>query len=252
MPKKTNTSWGGVSDWYNDVLKDDDSYQKNVILPNLIRLLNVTRGENILDLACGQGYFSAEIAGRGARVIGCDISPELIKIAQSKPAKNLEYKICSAEDLGIFSDKTMDKIVVVLAIQNIENVNAVFRECRRVLKRGGEFHLVLNHPSYRIPGGSEWGWDAEKGIQYRRIDKYLSEDKVKILIHPGSDPTSFTVSFHRPLQYYFKLLGKNGFGVVGMEEWISHRLTASGPRKEAENISRKEIPLFMYIKALSL
>lgn len=252
MKKKNDTSWGKAAKWYDKVVADDDSYQNKVILPNILRQLDIKKGDKILDLACGQGFFSEHFSLLGAQVIACDISPELIEIARKKAKGKVEYKICSADNLAFLTDKSLDKIVILLALQNIENVSAVFKECRRVLKRGGELHLVLNHPAYRIPQASEWGWDEKKMVQYRRVDKYLSEDKIKIQTHPGSNPDEFTISFHRPLQYFFKLLGKNMLAVTGMEEWISHTKTPSGPRADAENSARKEIPLFMYLKTVAL
>ena len=68
-------------------------------------------------------------------------------------------------------------------------------------------------------------------------------------MHPGDKPDEMTISFHRPLQFYFKQLGKAGFGVTNMEEWSSNRLSQPGPRAEAENRARKEIPLFMCLEA---
>jgi ubiquinone/menaquinone biosynthesis C-methylase UbiE len=78
-----STSWGKVANWYNNLIeKGQDSYQKKLILPNLIRLLEVRRGEVILDLACGQGFFSREFQKEGAKVIGVDVSKELIDLAK--------------------------------------------------------------------------------------------------------------------------------------------------------------------------
>ena len=73
-----DTSWGNVADWYDEVVKGDDSYQKKVILPNILRLVTPRKGLRVLDLACGQGFFSHEMAKAGAEVVGVDISKELI------------------------------------------------------------------------------------------------------------------------------------------------------------------------------
>ncbi len=249
MKSKNNTSWGKAADWYDHLLKDDKAYQKQVILPNLLRQINLKKGEVILDLACGQGFFSREFYKAGAKVFASDIAKELIDIAIKNSPKEIAYYVSSADDISFLKDKTVDKIVCILAIQNIENASGVLKECARVLRPNGELNLVLNHPAFRNPQASKWGWDDKNKIQYRRVDKYLSESKIKIQTRPGSNPSDFTISFHRPLQYYFKALGKNNFGVIAMEEWISHRKTTASPRQEAENKARTEIPLFMFLKA---
>lgn len=61
-----------------------------------------------------------------------------------------------------------------------------------------------------------------------------------------------TVSFHRPLQSYFKFLQKSGFAVSRLEEWNSHRKSELGKRSKAEDTARKEIPLFLALVANAL
>ena len=75
-----DTSWNKVANWYDEHLGGEDTYHLKVVLPNLLRVMDVRKGDRILDLACGQGYFSRAFAGKGALVTGADISPELIKI----------------------------------------------------------------------------------------------------------------------------------------------------------------------------
>jgi len=58
----------------------------------------------------------------------------------------------------------------------------------------------------------------------------------------------YTMSFHRPLQVYFKAFAKAGLCVTRLEEWASHKTSDSGPRKAAEDLARKEIPLFMCLE----
>jgi SAM-dependent methyltransferase len=276
------TSWGKVAEWYSDLLeKESGTYQKDLILPNLLRLMEIKpfgkapsteigtssfdglrtsqgkQGEMILDLACGQGFFSREFLKSGAKVIGVDISRELIHLARELTKKELpdikaEFITSSADNLSFIKDKSVDKIVIVLAIQNIENVSGVFKECSRVLKPSGKLFLVMNHPAFRIPKQSDWGWDDKEKIQYRRVNEYLSESKVRIQMHPGENPDEKTISFHRPIQYYFKLLGKNGFAVSRLEEWNSNRKSQPGPRSKAEDTARKEIPLFMFMEAIKI
>lgn len=109
---------------------------------------------------------------------------------------------------------------------------------------------MLNHPAFRIPHESSWGWDEKEKKQYRRVERYLSELKADINMQPGKKSGVYTVSFHRPLQYYFKALNKAGFLISLAEEWNSHKKSQPGPRSAAEDIARKEIPLFMCLVAV--
>lgn len=252
LPKKPRTasaSWGAVATWYDKHLTSADTYHEKVILPNLLRLVEPQKGEQILDLACGEGFFARAFAAKGATVSGIDISPELIVLAQKKSVSGITYSVGSADDLSRFKNEQFHKAVIVLAIQNIEQVQRVFTEAVRVVKKDGTFHIVMNHPAFRIPKQSSWGYDERSGVQYRRVDQYLSESRSSIDMHPGMKDSPQTISFHRPLQYYVKALSKAGFVIDRFEEWISHKDSDSGPRAQAENRSRKEIPLFLYIRA---
>ncbi|HBM45632.1 MAG: hypothetical protein UT05_C0004G0064 [Parcubacteria group bacterium GW2011_GWF2_38_76] len=247
------TSWGGVASWYDSLVVGEGSYQKDLILPNLLRLMNIEKGDIVLDLACGQGFFSGEFAKNGAKVFASDISPELIALAKkNENNKGVEFHVSSAEKIDFLKDKSVDKISIILAIQNIEKVPVVFKEASRVLRDGGKMFLVLNHPAFRIPKESSWGYDDEKDIQFRMVDKYLSESKIGIDMNPGETEGAkkMTVSFHRPLQFYFKLLKNNGFCVGALEEWISNKTSEEGPKKKAEDKSRKEFPLFMALECI--
>lgn len=248
--KAKETSWGGVAAWYDTLLeKDDDTYQAKVILPNLVRLMNLKKGERVLDLACGQGFFTRIFHATGADVTGVDIAAPLIELAKKQSSKEIKYFVHGAEDLLIFQDGSFEKISIVLAIQNIEAPHKVFKECMRVLKPGGKLFIVLNHPAFRIPRSSSWGYDEAAKTQYRRVDRYMSESKVEIDMNPSRPGTAMTVSFHRSLQDYFKALTNAGFMVSRLEEWLSHRESEKGPRKEAEDHARKEIPLFLFLEA---
>jgi hypothetical protein len=97
-----------------------------------------------------------------------------------------------------------------------------------------------------------WGYDEKTNTQYRRVDRYLSELREKIQMHPGERPEEMTVSFHRPFQFYFKAFKKAGLAVVNMEEWSSGKKSQPGPRAEAENRSRAEFPLFMVFELIKL
>jgi ubiquinone/menaquinone biosynthesis C-methylase UbiE len=253
MANQDKTSWGEVASWYDGVVESDDSYQTNIILPNLLRVMNISKVDNILDIACGQGFFSRAFHAAGATVAGVDIGEGLIEIAKQK-SKDINFSIDSAETLSQLGDSRFNKASIVLALQNIEKIQDTFSSAWRVLRDDGKLYIVLNHPSFRIPSRSEWGFDVEKNIQYRRVDGYMSESKKEMIMNPGADPEEqkVTLSFHRPLQVYTKALFKAGFVITRIEEWGSHKESESGPRQKAEDKARKEFPMFMVLEAKKL
>jgi len=243
-----DTSWDKVAGWYDDYLENNsDTYQEQVIAPNILRIVSPKKGVRILDVACGQGFFTRKFADAGAKTVGADISEELINQAKARSPK-IEFHIAPANKLSFAENNSFDVVTIVLAIQNIQNIQDVFNEIHRILSLNGKLILVMNHPAFRIPKRSSWGWEEKEGLQFRRIDGYLSGSTEKILMHPGKNKSS-TISYHRSLQDFFKALNKSGFAVLRLEEWISHKKSGKGTRQKAEDIARKEIPLFLMIEA---
>lgn len=252
-----NTSWGAVADWYDTAIEGSpDSYQQKVILPNLTRLVDAKAGMNILDNACGQGFFARAFAGAGATVTACDISPELVALGKERdPAQKITFLTAPSDKLDFAKEATFDAVTIVLALQNIEKLAETFAECSRVLKPNGRLIFIVNHPAFRIPQASSWQWDEKAGKQFRRVDMYMSDRTIKIDMTPGevlASKKKSTISFHRPLQSYFKPLHKAGFAITRLEEWISHKTSQAGPRASEEDRIRKEIPMFLCIEATKI
>ncbi len=272
---KTKTDWGSVAEKYDKYLNSESNYHNEVILPNFLRILGDVSGKKVLDIACGQGFFCEAIiketlekkqAGdKKVEVSGFDLGVDLIKIAQQNAGKNksnINYKVLDAENfadeyLKSENDDKFDVIYCVLALQNIENMKKVIENAKKVLVEKGKMVFVINHPAYRIPKSTSWGNVTEAGakeIQYRRVDKYMSEDKIKMDMTPAEKRESFkkyTYSYHRPLQTYFKVFANLGFAVTKLEEWISNKESV-GKNADRENTARKEFPMFMCLEVKSV
>ncbi len=184
-----------------------------------------------------------------------DIGGELIRLAKEQAGPNETYLVLSAEKLASIGTGRFDAAFCVLALQNIKNLSMAVGEMARVLKRGGRAVVVLNHPAFRVPAASSWAYDDRANIQYRRVDGYMSELTQRVDMTQGqNDPAKkqYTYSYHHPIQVYFKAFAKSGLCVTRLEEWVSHKTSDKGPRKEAEDKARKEIPLFMALELRKL
>jgi len=252
-PSAPATAWTGAAEWYDQLVGDAGSeYHQKVVLPGVVRLLALQKADPVLDVACGQGVLCRLLQERGAEVTGIDASDPLIRAARDRGPAAIRYHVGNALDLSFLPAGHFSAAACVLAIQNIHPIAPVFTAVHRVLKPGGRLVLVLNHPSFRGPKETSWGWDESRGIQYRRVDRYLIPRKAPIVTNPGSAPGAYTWTFHKPLEAYVKALRGAGLLIDAIEEWPSHKTSEPGPRAAAENTARKEIPLFMAIQAVKV
>ncbi len=245
------TVWDQAARWYDSVVGEEGSYyQREIILPKTLELLNLKKGERVLDLACGQGVFSRFLCSKGIKVEGMDLSAELIQFAQSRSDAQIKFHVDDSRNPTALEGEKFDAVVCILAIQNIETLEPVFRNVARWLKPQGRFVMVMTHPCFRVARQTHWGWDEDKKLEYRRVDLYATETTIPILTPPMIKSEVYTTTYHRPLQSYFKALSTAGLVVDGLEEWVSNKVSQPGARSRAENRARKEIPLFLALSAV--
>ena len=251
--KGPRTEWtGDVAEWYDRLVGDEGSeYHRHVVHPGVLRLLAPRPGEPVVDIACGQGALARLLHDRGVEVTGVDAAAELIRAARQRGPESIRYHVGDARDLSFLPEGAFAAAACVLAIQNIHPIQPVFEGVRRILRPGGRFVLAMTHPCFRSPKETRWGWDDEAGVQFRRVDRYLLPRKSPIVTHPGKTPDVYTWTFHRPIGAYVKALRNAGLLVDALEEWPGHKTSEPGPRAGAENTARKEIPMFLALRAVT-
>jgi trans-aconitate methyltransferase len=103
---------------------------------DVIELLAPQPGERILDLACGTGHLTAQLAARGAEVIGIDRSPEMIATARHNYPR-LRFEIADGESFRF--DEPFDAVFSNAAIHWMSDQRAVASSIWQALKPAGRF-----------------------------------------------------------------------------------------------------------------
>ncbi|WP_338834935.1 2-methoxy-6-polyprenyl-1,4-benzoquinol methylase, mitochondrial [Moorella humiferrea] len=149
MPEIFDHKASDYDDWYKRPLGAlVDRIEKEAVYA----YLEPKKGEHILDVGCGTGNFSLELARLGVEVTGIDISEPMLETARRKAAAaGLELEFLHADAMNLpFADNTFDKIVSVTALEFAPDLKAALAESYRVLKPGGRMVIGL------IGGNSLW------------------------------------------------------------------------------------------------
>ncbi len=110
---------------------------------NPIALASLVEGEVVLDLGSGAGFdcfLAANKVGESGRVIGVDMTPEMLEKARENAEKggyrNVEFRLGEIENLPV-ADNSVDIIISNCVINLSPDKKSVFEEAFRVLKPGG-------------------------------------------------------------------------------------------------------------------
>lgn len=248
------TSWEPVQKWYRNVVGEDGHYyHQHIILPGLMRILNLkpSNASSILDLACGQGILGRQVP-ETMKYTGVDISSSLVKDARKQDGSSHHTYLVADITKPLSLNQKFSHGTIILALQNIEHPLLALKNAGNHIEKGGKLIIVLNHPCFRIPRQSSWQIDEGKKLQYRRIDRYFSPMEIPIQAHPSKgEQSSSTLTFHHPISAYSKWLKEAGFFIEEIEEWCSDKVS-TGKAAKMENRSREEFPLFLTICAEKL
>lgn len=108
--------------------------------------LKYTRGKDVLDIACGEGYGSASLLAAGAKsVIAVDIDPETVKYAKAK--YKIDARVGDASSIPI-ANSSVDVVVSFETIEHITEPQVFISEVARVLRPGG--CLIISTPNLDI------------------------------------------------------------------------------------------------------
>jgi ubiquinone/menaquinone biosynthesis C-methylase UbiE len=125
---------------------DQDLYNEHI--SRYCFAARLARNKRVLDIACGMGYGSAELAHVATRVVGMDVSDEAVQAASALyQAPNLQFITAPAQHIP-FEDQSFDLIVAFEVIEHLSDWPALLEEARRLLAPGGQFIVSTPNVEY--------------------------------------------------------------------------------------------------------
>jgi len=196
---------------------------------NPVALASLKEGDVVLDLGSGAGFdafLAAQRVGKTGRVIGVDMTPEMIEKASANAKKgnysNVEFRLGEIEKLPV-EDNSVDVIISNCVINLSPDKESVFKEAFRVLRPGGRLmvsDLVLTRD---LPAANKESVEAYVGCLAGAImkEEYISDIK--------------KAGFKD-----IKIMGQVNYPVEAMANDITARVVKNNPSLTKENLKEIE------------
>ena len=219
--------WDANARWWDDRIGDGNDFQTLLIEPATERLLDIQKGDVILDAACGAGRFARRMAELGATIVAFDYSGEFVARARERTPKDaaIQYHSLDAADpaaLMTLGATRFDKATCTMALMDMPEIGPLFATLPRLLKPGGSFVFSVLHPCFHSAAIQRFAelHEEEAGRHVTRagvkISSYLSPFARKSEGIVGQPEPQWL--FHRSLSALLRYGFDAGFCVDGLEE----------------------------------
>ncbi len=235
-------AYDAIAQWYDEGIRRG-SWLHGAAVATVLELAGEVAGRSVCDLACGQGVVARQLAERGARVVGIDVSERLLEIARederARPLAVAYYRD-DAQTLAMLADESFDGVVCNLALMDIPDLPAATRAVRRVLRPGGWLAFAITHPCLDAVLGRERIVGDADGAAGRTVRSYFvegrwwSENRAGVRGQVGAYP--------RTLSTYLNTLVSAGFSIERLSE-----PQAPDPGS-GETVTHHEVPAILAVR----
>jgi SAM-dependent methyltransferase len=232
----TSSRYDRIVEKYHHAVGDDVT---DAATAALLELVPTPQGSRVLDLACGQGRVSRELARRGARVVGVDVSDGLLDIARQMERASpmgITYVRADATRADAISAERFDGVVCNFGLSDIDDLDGGLATVSRVLPDGGWFVFAILHPCFP-------GWDADAPSSWPPDQGYTTEGW---WLASNTGFRGQVGANHRMLATYLNALVRHGFQLEDVRE------PDPGPEWAARAPDRVPVPVYFVARCRRL
>ena len=190
----------------------------------LLRLAGNVAGKAVIDLACGEGYYTRALRRQGAaRVVGVDLSRGMIELAEAEEARRplgVEYRVGDVRALDVLGKFDLAFAAYLLNYAHTaEELTQMCRTVARALRTGGRFVTANGNPAF--PAGRSYGYS-------RRVVGELVEGAPIVLEFFLPDGSFEVTSYYLSVETM-----EEAFGAAGLREvrWHAPEVSPEGLRQ---------------------
>jgi ubiquinone/menaquinone biosynthesis C-methylase UbiE len=217
--------YDGIADFYEAGWSGPPDDPASVAL---FELLGAVAGLRVLDVACGHGRITRELARRGAEVVGVDIAASLIskaEVAESAQPLGIRYLHADVTSPACLIDHgPFDAVVCAFGLSDIDDLDGALGTVSRALRPGGSFVFSILHPCFA--GGQDVSGSWPTAGRYYDEGWWTADDRLSTLRRQvGAN--------HRMLSTYVNALRRHDLWVAAIAEppppadWLDQRADAA-------------------------
>ncbi len=149
----------------------------------LVRCAEIREGDRVLDLGCGMGKYTLEMARRGIRVEGLDLSPFLLQKFREYDGGRFNVPLYESDMIRFPAELAgmFDVVVGFFVLHHVHDIDACFGACRDLLKPGGRLvflepnpYNLLYYVQIMMTPGMTWQGDGglvrmRRGLMFRSM-----------------------------------------------------------------------------------
>lgn len=222
---KPEAQYDDIAKEYSDLAEIDPS-KKYVQYPAALKLLGEIKEKDILDIGCGDGIFTRQLARNGARVVGYDISDKQIEKANKMEMiekNSIDFEIAGPETFS--RDMKFDKAVSVLVLlyaNSRKELKEFFLSAYKHLKDNTEFALITYNPNFKRLGNTA----------YNRKFSKTDNGEMKVEFFNNKNKQNFSALFSDfSIQDYENAAEEAGFKEL---RWENLKVEEEGKNKMGE------------------
>ena len=149
-------AWEANAEFWDHFMGDhSNEFHRKTVRPKVNELLEVRSDDYVLDIACGNGNYSAYLAEQGAGVVAFDYSPKMIELAkkrQSRFGDKIEFCVADAASkmslMLLKRQRPFTKAVSNMAIMDITEIKDLFYCVNQMIIDNGIFVFATQHPCF--------------------------------------------------------------------------------------------------------
>ncbi|SEE36351.1 Methyltransferase domain-containing protein [Rhizobiales bacterium GAS191] len=250
--------WEANADaWNQQARAGYDIYRDAVNTPAFLAMLPPVEGLVGLDIGCGEGSNTRQLARRGARMCAVDIAPTFIRHASATEEAEplgIDYQVGDGTALAFAAD-TFDFVTAFMSLMDMPDQQLALKEAQRVLRPGGFLQFSILHPCF-VPAHRKVLREEDGTVRAIEVGGYFDNTDGRVDIWWFSTlprearqqvPAFRTPRFHRTLSGWVEIICRAGLAIEQFGEPSADAELAAAVPVVADT---RVAPLFLHIRAI--